>query len=481
MTCRASGFLFSSEAGFARATSSFTRGLGALVFVAPHYSDGIGACFQMAACATGGLIECAEYVRTQASLWSMDGPGVAKALHKQAFRERTVASIVLPAERKVGLDLFEAPPLHQAWALKATWGDKREVLYRTLKQEGWGSPSFTSNSYSGTIASLQTRGFVLEPLPNAVYCVPFQPVREGDGVAQYLTCLLGDTSIRTPPKRGSAQRADPAFEHKAGIMRAPRGLHLLPVRTGKAASETAIDVDSPGNSPVPASSHSPDVVAATAVEVLTPLQSPAQSEAITNARHGERWGTPWLKPRAAGGSIAAAVSPPPAAKRDVSRTPCGTPTRERGPLRKELATTEPAVVPAVSPSALDACVTTPSSEVAHRIGGSSAASCPPRSGGNIRDPGVRRLPSPRTRPMHATFPEGIRTVEASQPPCAKSPTDSLGLTEPKSYLPMPPHGPTPIPARPVPAVQARKESRPSRFGQRRLSASGTTKSQASRA
>ena len=58
VTCRASGFLFSSEAGFARATSSFTRGLGALVFVAPHYSDGIGACFQMAACATGGLIEC---------------------------------------------------------------------------------------------------------------------------------------------------------------------------------------------------------------------------------------------------------------------------------------------------------------------------------------------------------------------------------------------------------------------------------------
>ena len=46
VTCRASGFLFSSEAGFARATSSFTRGLGALVFVAPHYSDGIGACFQ---------------------------------------------------------------------------------------------------------------------------------------------------------------------------------------------------------------------------------------------------------------------------------------------------------------------------------------------------------------------------------------------------------------------------------------------------
>ena len=171
----------------------------------------------------------------------MDGPGIATALHKQAFRERTVASIVLPAERKVGLDLFGTPPLHQAWALKATWGDKREVFYRTLQQEGWGSPSFTSNSYSGTIVSLQTRGFVLEPLPNAVYCVPFQPVREGDGVAQYLTCLLGDTSIRMPPKRGSAQRADPAFEHKASILRAPRGLRLLPVRTGKAASGTAIE------------------------------------------------------------------------------------------------------------------------------------------------------------------------------------------------------------------------------------------------
>ena len=107
-------------------------------------------------------------------------------------------------------------------------------------------------------------------------------------------------------------------------------------------------------------------------------------------------------------------------------------------------------------------MTTPSSEADHRIGGGSAASCPPRSGGNIRDPppGVRRPPSPRTRPTHTASPDGIRTVEASQPPCAKSPTDSLGLTEPKSDLPMPPHGLTPIPARPVPAVQARKESRP---------------------
>ena len=151
VTCRASGFLFNSEAGFARATSSFTRGLGPLVFLAPYYPDGIGACFQMAACSTGGLIECSEYLRTQASLWSLDGPGIAKESNKQAFREQRVASIVLPTDRRVGLDLFGTPPLDQAWALKATWGEEHEVLYRALKSEGWGRPPFyTSNSYSGT-------------------------------------------------------------------------------------------------------------------------------------------------------------------------------------------------------------------------------------------------------------------------------------------------------------------------------------------
>ena len=54
----------------------------------------------------GGLLDCSDYLRTQASLWSMDGPGIAMESHKQAFRERKVASIVLPVERKVGLDLF---------------------------------------------------------------------------------------------------------------------------------------------------------------------------------------------------------------------------------------------------------------------------------------------------------------------------------------------------------------------------------------
>ena len=78
VTSRASGFLFQSEAGFARATSSFTRGLGPLIFLTPPYPDGVGACFQMAACSSAGLISGREYLHTQASL-SIDGPGVAKA------------------------------------------------------------------------------------------------------------------------------------------------------------------------------------------------------------------------------------------------------------------------------------------------------------------------------------------------------------------------------------------------------------------
>ena len=77
--------------------------------------------------------------------------------------------------------------------------------------------------------------------------------------------------------------------------------------------------------------------------------------------------------------------------------------------------------------------------------------------------GTRRLaydvhPAPGHGPRTQHLRMGLGRLR--QPPCAKSPTDSLGLTEPKSDFPMPPHGLTPIPARPVPAVQARKESRP---------------------
>ena len=48
-----------------------------------------------------------QYLRTQASFWSIDGPGVAKAPHKQAFREQRVADIVLPQDRRVGINIFQ--------------------------------------------------------------------------------------------------------------------------------------------------------------------------------------------------------------------------------------------------------------------------------------------------------------------------------------------------------------------------------------
>ena len=102
-----------------------TRGLGPLIFLTPPYPDGVGACFQMAACSSAGLISGREYLRTQASLWSIDGPGVAKAPHKQAFREQRVADIVLPQDRRVG-------------------------IYRDLKNECQGlAPYFCSKSYCG--------------------------------------------------------------------------------------------------------------------------------------------------------------------------------------------------------------------------------------------------------------------------------------------------------------------------------------------
>ena len=156
-------------------------------------------------------------------------------------------------------------------------------------------------------------------------------MREGDGVAKYLTYLLGDTKIRMPPKRGPARHTDPAFEHKAGIQQAPQGLRLLPLRTGKFDSDTAIDVDSPGNSPVPAGSTSLDAGVVSEVVAPTPKQSPAPGESTAGPPRGGRWTTPWTRPgpKAARGSVAAAVSPPPHPSRDVSRTPCGTPRRAR--------------------------------------------------------------------------------------------------------------------------------------------------------
>ena len=179
VTSRASGFLFRSEAGFARATSSFTRGLGPLIFLTPPYPDGVGACFQMAACSSAGLISGEEYLRAQASLWSIDGPG---APHKQAFREQRVADILLPQDRKVGINLFAKPTLATAWVLKASWKDGHDILYRDLKNESQGrTPYFCSKSYWGTVPDLQAQGLTLDPLPSAVYCVAYQAAKESDG------------------------------------------------------------------------------------------------------------------------------------------------------------------------------------------------------------------------------------------------------------------------------------------------------------
>ena len=142
VTSRASGFLFQSEAGFARATSSFTRGLGPLIFLTPPYPDGVGACFQMAACSSAGLISGKEYLRTQASLWSIDGPGIATAPRNR------VADIVLPQERRVGIKLFAKPTLATAWVLKASWKNEQDILYRDLKHECQGhAPYLCSKSY----------------------------------------------------------------------------------------------------------------------------------------------------------------------------------------------------------------------------------------------------------------------------------------------------------------------------------------------
>ena len=273
---------------------------------------------------------CAEYLRTQASLWSLDGPGIAKESNKQAFREQRVASIVLPTDRRVGLDLFGTPPLAQAWALKATWGEEHVVLYRVLSlKAGAVPPSYTSNSYSGTLTSLRARGFVLEPLPNAVYCVPFQSARECDGVAKYLTHLLGDAKILTPPRKGPAPRVDPSFEHKAGIQQAPQGLRLLPVRAGQLTSESAIEVDSPGNSPVPAGSVCTSMAAVPKADVPAQRSRTDSGEPGVGTLRAGRWSTPWLKPSPM--VRWRFVSPPPPSRRDASRTPCGTPRKAREP------------------------------------------------------------------------------------------------------------------------------------------------------
>ena len=103
------------------------------------------------------------------------------------------------------------------------------------------------------MSELQAQGLTLEPLPNAVYCVPSIKRRWQMTVPP----SIGDAKLLAPPKRGPAPQVDAPFEHKAGIEQAPQGLRPVPVRAGNVLQEKAIDLDSPGNSPVPAESTSP--------------------------------------------------------------------------------------------------------------------------------------------------------------------------------------------------------------------------------
>ena len=142
-----------------------------------------------------------------------------------AFREQRVADIVLPQDHRVGINLFAKPTLATAWVLKASWKNGQDILYRNLKNECQGhAPYFCSKSYWGTMPDLLAQGFTLDPLPSAVYCVPYQAATESEGAAK-LTHLLGDAKLLAPPRRGPAPRVDAPFEHKAGIA---QGLHLVP-------------------------------------------------------------------------------------------------------------------------------------------------------------------------------------------------------------------------------------------------------------
>ena len=101
------------------------------------------------------------------------------------------------------MPLFDRPPLEAAWDIKATQSQGRDVLFRDLwRVSQSNAPFFRSDTMCGTIPQLQARGIRLEPLPHAVYCVPFQSAKEGDGAAQYLAHLFGDAKLLSPPAKG---------------------------------------------------------------------------------------------------------------------------------------------------------------------------------------------------------------------------------------------------------------------------------------
>ena len=104
----------------------------------------------------------------------------------------------------------------------------------------------------------------------------------------------------------------------------------------------------------------------------------------------------------AGGSVAAAVSPPPHPSRDVSRTPCGTPRRAG-----ELVCRNPDTQATIADPQLAACstsvetsVTTPADGGDLALGRGGTPSAPPRRSGNIRDPPPRFVVLLAPEPSH---------------------------------------------------------------------------------
>ena len=142
--------------------------------------------------------------------------------------------------------LAQTAACHCAWVVRAMQHTWKDVLFRDLWHESKGNdPYFRSAHTRGTLSQLQSRGIKLEALPHAVYCVLFQNAKAGDGAAQYLRRLFGDTQLLTPPSKGKTAATDAPFEHKATINTVPQGLQLQPIRTGE-VTETAID-DEPDN------------------------------------------------------------------------------------------------------------------------------------------------------------------------------------------------------------------------------------------
>ena len=91
--------------------------------MSPPYRQGLGACFQMAACARRGHIDCNAYLKAKASLWHSTELSVSRTISQHAYREHTLPEVYQRQSRKVGIDLMATPSsLDAAWAVKACKG-----------------------------------------------------------------------------------------------------------------------------------------------------------------------------------------------------------------------------------------------------------------------------------------------------------------------------------------------------------------------